>query len=178
MKLLILYGSTEGQTRKIARFVADRIQAKGITVDVVDAASAKPDFCLPSADAIIVAASVHLGSYQSALQHLVTANRDVLQSIPTAFLSVSLAAAGDADDLQDVKACAERFVSATGWMPGRIEHVAGAFRYTEYDFFKRWIMKVIARQHGQPTDASQDYELTDWLALELFADEFIAQLEG
>lgn len=178
MKLVILYGSTEGQTRKIAQFIADRIEAKGHVVDLADAEAVGPDFRLPPVDAAIVAASVHVGRYQSSIQHLVTAHRDALSVIPTAFLSVSLAAAGDADDLQDVKTCAERFVEETGWTPGRIEHVAGAFRYTEYDFFKRWIMKVIARQHGQPTDASRDYELTDWLALELFVDDFVGQLES
>jgi menaquinone-dependent protoporphyrinogen oxidase len=76
-----------------------------------------------------------------------------------------------------VKECAARFVRDTGWTPGRIVHVAGAFRYTGYDFFKRWMMKVIARQHGQPTNTKRDYELTDWRALERFADGYIGQTE-
>jgi menaquinone-dependent protoporphyrinogen oxidase len=56
-----------------------------------------------------------------------------------------------------------------------VEHVAGAFRYTEYDFFKRWAMKLIAREHGQPTDTSKDYELTDWSRLDAFCQRFITE---
>jgi hypothetical protein len=48
----------------------------------------------------------------------------------------------------------------TGWSPKLIHHVAGAFRYTSYDFLKRWAMKYIAYRKGAPTDTSRDYELT------------------
>ncbi len=41
------------------------------------------------------------------------------------------------------------------------------------DFFKRQIMKFIIRKGGGPTDASQDYEFTDWDALAKFVDSFI-----
>jgi menaquinone-dependent protoporphyrinogen oxidase len=34
-------------------------------------------------------------------------------------------------------------------------------------------MKLIVRKGGGPTDASQDYEFTDWDALSRFVDSFI-----
>jgi menaquinone-dependent protoporphyrinogen oxidase len=73
--------------------------------------------------------------------------------------------------------CAAEFVERTGWRPREIHHAAGAFRFTEYDFLKRWAMKYIAFRRGQPTDASRDYELTDRAALAAFADRFAKGLE-
>lgn len=46
--------------------------------------------------------------------------------------------------------------------------------FSQYDFFKRWIMRRIAREKGTPSDTSQDYEFTDWLALDGFVDDFLA----
>lgn len=178
MRVLIFYGTTEGQTRKIAHFVADRVEDAGHMAVVVDAADVASDFEIPPVDAVIVAASVHVGHYHSAVQHVIKANRDRLAALPTLFLSISLAAAGDESDLSDVARCTDRFLRATGWAPARVEHVAGAFKYTEYDFFKRWAMKYIALRHGQPTDTSRDYELTDWPGLEKTIEEFLVGIGG
>ncbi len=178
MRLLILFATTEGQTRKIAHFVAERVEAAGHMAIVVDATEVPADFAIPPVDAAIVAGSVHVGRYQSALAHVVKKNREGLLAIPTLFLSVSLAAAGDDGDIEDVDACVARFVRESGWTPGRVQHVAGAFRYTEYDFFKRWAMKYIAFRHGQPTDTGRDYELTDWGALEKAVEDFLGYAGG
>jgi menaquinone-dependent protoporphyrinogen oxidase len=49
--------------------------------------------------------------------------------------------------------------------------------YTQYGFFKRWIMKKIARDKGSPdTDTSRDYVYTDWDSVRRFAEEFLESL--
>ncbi len=60
MQVLLVYGTTEGQTRKIATFLADRLARQGHQVVTVNAREAGiPD---PRRfDAILVAASIHLG---------------------------------------------------------------------------------------------------------------------
>jgi len=176
MKVLVAYATTEGQTRKICQFLADRIAKAGHEVELIDTAGVGSDFALPAADGAILAASVHVGRYQTQFAHLVRNNLDRLATMQNAFLSVSLAAAGGADDLKDVSDCADQFLRDTGWTPDAVEHVAGAFLYTQYDFFKRWVMKLIAKQHGAPSDTSRDFELTDWEALGRFADGFVARL--
>lgn len=176
MKFLLVYGTTEGQTRKIARFVTDHLAQQGQetqVVDAADAAAADPREC----DAVIIAASLHAGRYQSAVIHFVRKHLAAIGARPNAFLSVSLAAASDdADDVQGLERCVAEFAHQTGWTPGRIHHVAGAFRYTSYDFLKRWAMKYIAYRKGAPTDTSRDHELTDWADLARFADTFMAEL--
>jgi menaquinone-dependent protoporphyrinogen oxidase len=173
MKLLLVYGTTEGQTQKISRFVADHLVRQGhqtlVTNAIEPTSAADPrDF-----DAVMIAASLHAGRYQSAVIHYVREHLAAIDARPNAFLSVSLAAAGDdEDDIEGLKKCVASFTHETGWTPKRIHHVAGAFRYTSYDFLKRWAMKYIAYRKGAPTDTSRDYELTDWDDLGRFADSF------
>ena len=172
MTCLILYGTTEGQTRKIVTFLRDRLAQRGCAVTLVDAVETPPDLDPRSFDRVVVAASVHVGRYQAAVENWAHRQAAALSSARATFLSVSLAAAGtDEDDVKGLAQCVADFARRTGWTPATVYHAAGAFRYTEYDFFKRWALKYIAWRHGAPTDTTRDWELTDWAALERFADE-------
>ncbi len=176
MNFLVVYGTTEGQTRKIAEFARDRIRSSGHSVTVVDATSdSARDLKLQEFDGVIVAASLHTGLYQAAVEDFVRGRHDTLNGIQTAFYSVSLGAASrDPTDLSGVKKCVERFVTATSWRPGSIHHIVGAFRFTQYDFFKRWAMKAIAYEKGKSTDTSRDLEMTDWAQVASLTDNFVA----
>ena len=174
MKLLLVYGTTEGQTQKIARFVADHVAQRGHQIQLLNAIEATPAVDPRDFDAVIVAASVHAGHYQSPVIHFVQDRLAAIDMRPNAFLSVSLAAAGnDKEDVEGLKRCVADFIHKTGWTPRSMHHVAGAFRYTSYDFLKRWAMKYIAYRKGAPTDTSRDYELTDWDDLTRFVDSFV-----
>lgn len=176
MKFLLVYGTTEGHTRKIAQFVADHLAQQGQETQMTDAVDATVSADPRDFDAVIIAASLHAGRYQSAVIHFVREHLAAIGARPNAFLSVSLAAASDdADDLQGLKRCVSAFAHQTGWTPLRLHHVAGAFRYTSYDFMKRWAMKYIAYRKGGPTDTSRDHELTDWADLAQFVDAFMRE---
>lgn len=178
MRLLIIYASTEGQTRKIARFLFDHLSDVGYTVALTSAAEATA----PNAarfDGVIVAGSVHAGHYQRDLQDLVEAEMAAFAALPTLFLSVSLSAAGrDAADWQGLEEAVQRFQAATGWTPGQVIHVAGAFRFSEYDFFKYWAMRWIASQKGETVTPGEDREYTNWAQLRADVDQWIAGLAG
>ncbi len=97
--------------------------------------------------------------------------------MPTMFLAVSLSAAGDdLDDWSGLRTCLADFKAATGWTPARVEHVAGAFRFSEYDFFRAWAMRRIADQKGETVEPGKDKEYTDWAALVLALDDWLAGL--
>lgn len=176
MKILILYGTTEGQTRKIAGFLAKHFADHRHEPLLVDAAAVPANLDLHDFGAILVAASLHLGRFQSSVVHFVKAHVAAVDAKPNAFIAVSLAVlSDDAEDAQGLDHAVETFMKETNWSPGRIHHEAGAFLYTTYDFFKRWAMKYIAHRRGAPTDTSRDYEFTDWTGLAEFADQFIAE---
>ncbi|MDP5083899.1 MAG: protoporphyrinogen oxidase [Yoonia sp.] len=174
MNILIAYASTEGQTRKIARYCADYLNGKNHTVELVSAEDGL-DAELARFDAVLLAGSVHAGKYQKELVRLARKKSAALAHVRSAFMSVSLAAAGtDVDDWTGLTECVNRFADKTGWTPPTVMHVAGAFRFSEYDFFKSWAMRWIAAQKDQEVDPQTDKEYTDWAALKKTLDDWLA----
>ncbi len=174
MKILIVYATTEGQTRKIARHAADHLTAKGHSVELLHAEDAE-DAAVADYDGVILAGSVHAGHYQAALVDFATAQTAALDKVPNLFLSVSLSAAGrDEKDWEGLEAVLTAFKEKTGWRPKQVEHVAGALRYSQYDFLRYWAMRWIASQRGQKHDGEEDVEFTDWDKLAALLDDWTA----
>lgn len=165
MTILIAYATTEGQTRKICRFCADCLTGAGHSVELLPVGAGE-ELDPTRYEAAILAASVHIGRFQPEMVRFATRYGAALSARPVLFLAVSLAAAGDdPDELADLERIAQAFRDETGLRPERTLQVAGAFRFTEYDFFKSWAMRWIAAQKGQAVDPGQDREYTDWDAL-------------
>ena len=175
MRVLLAYATTEGQTRRIAEAVAAQVGGLGHSVTVLPVeAAAEP---LPAFDAAVLAGSVHLGRFQSALETFARRAAPVLSAHPTLFLSVSLSAAGDdPEDWAGLERILARFQDDTGFRPDRIVHVAGAFRFSEYDFFRSWAMRWIAHRKGVAVDPEADLELTDWPALSAAVADWATRL--
>jgi menaquinone-dependent protoporphyrinogen oxidase len=171
-RILVLYGTSEGQTQKIADAIGDTMRANGLDVDVIEAAHITD----PSPDlyaGVIVAASVHAGGYQPAVGEWLRAHRDQLPRIPTAFVSVCLSILSKNEaGRKEAEQIPQRFLKSVGWRPESVKIVAGALLYTQYNFFIRWIMKRIVSSAGGDTDTSRDYEYTDWNDVRAFAVEF------
>lgn len=170
-RILVLYGTTEGQTAKVARTLADTLREAGMTADVADAATDWPD--ARRYDAVMVAASIHARGYQRAVKRWVRANADVLNEKPTAFVSVCLAVLQRESKVhEDLSAIVDEFLRSTGWRPSTTKHVAGALAYSRYNWLTRLAMVRIVRKAGGDTDTSRDYEYTDWADVRAFAAAF------
>ena len=174
-RVLILYGTSEGQTAKIARAMRGALEHAGLDVTTANADVMDPR---PSAyDGIIVAASVHGGTYQKSVRHWVRAHAAELAARPAVFVSVCLGVLQKDPKVDaDLAAIVARFAAQTGWTPPRASHVAGALLYRRYNFFIRWIMKRIAAKAGGDTDTSRDYEYTDWQEVRALAADFGRQV--
>ena len=176
MRFLLIYATVEGQTRKIAAHIADRLSGAGHDITLMDAADVKAAPPADSFDAIIATAPVHVSSFPLPFRQFTKHNAQTLMARPGAFVSVSLTAASDdKSELAEIDTIVEKFSAETGWWPVSIHHAAGALKYTEYDFFRRWMLKRIAAKEGGPTDTSRDHEFTDWAALDTFVDGFARQ---
>jgi menaquinone-dependent protoporphyrinogen oxidase len=178
VRVLILYGTTDGQTRKIAVAIADTLRASGATVDVEDAGS-RPVPSVEGYAAAMIAASVHAGGYQRSVTRWVSANAGALQRVPTVFVSVCLGVL-ERNPRTDaaLEQIRERFFAATGWRPAQCKVVAGALMYRRYNWIKRWLMRRIVAKAGGDTDTSRNYEYTDWDDLRAFARAFVRTLES
>jgi menaquinone-dependent protoporphyrinogen oxidase len=165
---LVIFGTTDGQTGKIANVLAHNLRSLGATVDVVNAASSTPSPA--SYRAVVVAASVHASGYQPEVAHWIGQYRDYLSARPTAFVSVCLGVLQhDAAVDAELAAIMSRFFEKTGWTPTTTKIVAGALPYTRYNILKRWMMRRIVRKAGGDTDVTRDHEYTDWADLAAFA---------
>jgi menaquinone-dependent protoporphyrinogen oxidase len=177
--VLVIYGTTNGQTGQVAAFVSETLRKAGAYVTKVDAAGAGPLPSPGSYDAVIVAASVHAGGYQRAVRRWVQANAAALSTKPSAFVSVCLGVLQhDPDVDRELGRIRERFFTASGWHPAIVKIVAGALPYTKYNWFTRWMMRRIVSKTNGDTDTSRDYEYTDWPDLERFALDFLRQAAG
>jgi len=94
--------------------------------------------------------------------------------MPLALFSVSLAAAlDDMDSRLQARRLLDELADDSGVKPRVVRCIAGALRYTQYDYLKGQLMRMIARHYDRPTDLSKDVEYTDWADVESFVDEFL-----
>lgn len=172
-KIYIPYGTVEGQTAHIADYVAEVIRAHGHQADTADLKHT--DDSLPRGyDGVIVGASVHMGKHEAYVRDFVLRNRTELERVPSALISVSLAAHGDEVNAESY---VEKFEEETGWRPAHVGLFSGALPYTHYGFLKKHLMKKITSDKGSPdTDTSRDYVYTEWDGVKRFTEDFLAGL--
>jgi len=182
----VLYATREGQTKRIAEHAAARLRARGMDVELRSLREEMQRINLAGYSAVILGASVHAGQHEAEAVNFVKANLARLNSMPTAFLSVTLSEAGaerrnatleeHVRFTADVQKMLDNFFQRTKWHPTHTKPVAGALQYSKYNVLVRFVMKRIARKAGAETDTSRDYEYTDWPELDRFVDEFAAEI--
>jgi menaquinone-dependent protoporphyrinogen oxidase len=171
MRILIAYGTSEGQTRKIANKVAARMHELGHDAHLFDTASLE-ETDVGSYDKVIVAGSVHQQRHQQSVEVFVMASSAELQGRPTLLLSVSLSAAFP-DGISEAQSYVDEFLVSTGWKPTESLLVAGALRYDEYDYFKAQIIEHVVLKCREVAAAKGDYEFTDWDAIFRTVESFV-----
>lgn len=170
MQILLGYCSSQGHTRKIARFIMSHIANQGHSVEMLELKNAV-DLDLSQFDKVILAASVHVGRYQRELVDFVEAHLTTLSSLPNLLISVSLAAAGhDADDWRSLQKIVNDLAAATKWQPKQTIQVAGAYLPSQYDLFTRFIMRRIVAKREKERNLDEDHEYTDWEELRKSVD--------
>ena len=186
-RLLIVYATREGHTHRVARYLLEAFQVRGIFVEISNAAQVRTDLELGAYGAVVLAGSVHMGAYERELVRFAAQHRSELECMPSALISVSMSEAvlqststtrrQREEAKLRIEAALAGFRKETGWNPGRTLSVPGALMYRSYGRMMRFIMRTIARSNGTPTDVSRDHVLTDWPALTRFAADFAGTLE-
>ena len=167
--IAVLYATSHGHTEQVARRIADVATRADAVAYAFDIHNLAPSFAFEQYDLIVLAGSVEFGRHQHRLERFVKRNREKLARVETAFVSVSGAAIapagrGQANDF------AEAFYRRTGWRPSASLLVGGAYSFTRYGFFTKWMMKRLAAKHGFSTDTTRDHDYTNWPEVERFAE--------
>ena len=173
-KILIGYGTTEGQSARIADYLAEAVRSHGVEAYAMNLKGSK-DVSLEDYDAVIVGGSIHMGKHEEYVIDFVRKNRAGLERLPSAFFSVSLAAHGDTEN---ARAYVENFEQQSGWRPTQVGLFSGALLYRQYGFLKRLMMKKIVgdKPGNLSTDTSRDHVYTDWDDVKRFAEAFLERL--
>jgi menaquinone-dependent protoporphyrinogen oxidase len=160
---LIVYASKDGQTKKIAEYIAAEIRGSKKSADIFNAESIPQDVSPANYKVCVVGGSVHLHHFSKDLSAWVKLHAGYLNQIPGFFFSVCLGAAQDDKKVQqDEKSIVETFLTETGWKPKAWTIFAGALSYSKYNWMIKIIMQYIARRVSGDTDTSKDYEYTNW----------------
>ncbi|NNE24855.1 MAG: protoporphyrinogen oxidase [Rhizobiales bacterium] len=166
------FGTTEGQTGKIAEAIASQVRGMGHEVEVFDTTGLQGDLNPELCDKIIVAASVHEQGHQESVEVFVAANRKTLQAKPTMFVSVSLAAAFEGG-MADAQGYADAFFDDLDWRPSQSLLIAGAVRHGAYGYYKEHILEHVVLQDRELDNPESDHEFTDWTFLARAIKEFV-----
>ena len=174
----VFYATTEGHTRRVAERLVAIFRDRGFTSRAIDVGSSDVDHVdWARVRAAIVGASLHAHRHQRSAGAFVREHAADLNGHPSAFFSVSLAAASASPDERAAAAgLARDFPSAGGWHADETLSVAGRLAYTQYGIVTRFIMKRIARRHGAPADTSRDHEFTNWDEVARLADRIARRI--
>lgn len=172
---LVLFASNHGQTERIATRIAERLCDAETDVTLADVTASPP--AAAGYDLVVAGGSIHVGRHQRPLLAWLSNNADALSRSTCALFSVSLAAADpDPESREAVQGYLDDLQRRTGVHAQIATTFGGALAYPRYNPMIRWIMRRIAKRQGLPTDPEQTTELTDWAAVERFADELRALL--
>src|SRR5690349_4401781 len=94
-RIIVVFGTTDGQTARIARRMVDVLRSEQHSVDLYDTRAPLPARPFDGVDAAVIAASVRMGKFQRPVVAFAREHHAELARIPTAFIAVSLSAARD-----------------------------------------------------------------------------------
>ena len=172
VNVLIVYGTTEGQTRKIAAWTATHIRERGHQVELQDSAALASDLKLGAFHAFIIAASVHQEHHQETVTNFVIcASRAAEHQAFSPHIRQSVGGAGRPKDGSakvrgSLRLCDR--VATTHDPPSR-----GCFALHQVRLLPGAVRQI--RRHEARGDPSpeRDHEFTDWNALADFVDRFL-----
>lgn len=170
MKTLILYLTTDGQTKRIAENIAQYIQGK---VDVLsleeNSISAQQ---LQEADQVIIGASIRYGHFKPILNTFIEKNYEILNTKKSAFFCVNLTARKENKNTAQTNIYTRKFLQKIKWKPTIAKVFAGRLMYPRYTWYDRLIIQFIMRITGGETDTTKEIEYTDWNNVKTFAEKF------
>ena len=175
-RILVLFSSYDGQTRRIAERAARGLIAAGHSARACAFDTSDALENLDGYDAVVVGSAVRFGRHSPAFAKRLRAHAAELARRPNAFFSACLSIAGPRPRPDLVAEANEKFFRAARWTPQEVASFAGALLYRRYNPLLRLVMRFIVSQAGGDTDTSRDYEYTDWPAVDRFAAEFARRL--
>lgn len=164
MKTLIAYSTVDGQTRKIAERLAEKITGE-VTIKKFEEVTTLDEY-----DKVIVGSSIRYGKFPKRLYHFVEKNKVILNEKQGEFFGVNLIARNPEKRTVENNVYVRKFLEKVNWQPREVVIFAGALNYTTYNFFDKKMIQLIMKITKGPTDATKDIEFTDWEQVDKYGE--------
>lgn len=171
--ILIVYSTTDGQTRKICRRLQEVIEQQAHQVKVVSIQD-EPCVDLAPFDKIVIGASIRYGKHSPLIIDFIRKNERMLAEKENAFFSVNVVARKPDKNLPETNPYVQRFLKQTAWRPNNLAVFAGKIDYPRYGFFDRLAIRLIMLMGNGPTNPKAVVEFTDWRQVEVFGQRISA----
>ena len=169
MKILILYSSIDGHTKKICSFISNKLKQNHIIEmnEINNDENIKFDIY----DFIIIGASIRYGTYRKSFLKFINENHIELQNSKSAFFSVNIVARKKEKNSINTNPYIKKFFRLSKWKPNIVEVFAGKLDYPKYNFFNKNIIKFIMWITNGPTQTDIVVEFTNWNDVKKFANK-------
>jgi menaquinone-dependent protoporphyrinogen oxidase len=165
--ILIIYATTDGQTRKISQRLQQVVEQHGHQVTVVPIEDASR-LDLASFDKIVIGASIRYGKHSPLITGFIEKNRALLESRPNAFFSVNVVARKAEKNRPEANPYLQKFLRRISWHPRELAVFAGKIDYPSYRPIDRFMIRLIMWMTKGPTDPAAVIEFTDWQQVDSF----------
>ena len=169
LKTLIIYSTTDGQTRKICERIARASDSTELFKIIPVEETQKENLSI--FDNIIIGASIRYGKHNISVHNFIKENKNILENKSTAFFTVNVVARKPDKNKPDTNPYMKKFLKETNWMPNKMAVFAGKIDYPKYKFFDKQIIRFIMYITNGPTDTSKVYEFTEWDRIDEFAKD-------
>ena len=169
MNSLIIYSTTDGQTKKICESIKNNsIYKKSTEIINLNEAFEKK---IIKYDRIIIGASIRYGRHNPMVYKFIEKNKDALKNRKSAFFSVNVVARKPEKSTPSTNPYIQKFLKNTNWQPNKLGVFAGKIDYPSLTLLNRSIIRLIMFITGGPTDIRNVYEFTDWEGVKIFSQE-------
>lgn len=176
-RIVLAFASREGQAERIARHVALGLERRNLAVRLIDIGKGETESGADDCEGAILLASIHRARFEPRLASFLMRHGGALRSCPSAFVTVSLAAAShDAKDLLALDEIAQGFLHESGWHPDVVLHAAGAIHERELSLTERYAVHTLVAEKHLALEATGDTEFTDWPEIDRFVADFAARV--
>ena len=169
---LIIYSSTDGQTKKICETIKSHFSSNNNfkIISLNEALKLNLENCKK----IIIGASIRYGSHNRKVLDFVIKNKSILSSKKTAFFSVNVVARKEEKSTPETNPYLKKFLAKTKWKPNKVAVFGGKVDYPNYNFINKNVIRFIMMITNGPTNTDNSYEFTNWEMVKKFALELKA----
>ena len=169
MDNLIIYSSTDGQTKKICETIKNNFLSND-NIKIISLNETN-NINLEKAKKVIIGASIRYGRHSRKVENFVTKNKKILEEKKTAFFSVNVVARKHEKSTPETNPYVIKFLDKTKWRPNKVAVFAGKVDYPNYNFISKNVIRFIMMITKGPTNTANSYEFTNWEMVKKFALE-------